>query len=229
MTGPQAALIRHGDYHQRFGAPSALQPYPLTPQGEAQARSCGAEIADLITRKGLGLEPVVHCSRQLRAWQTARIVCDVLADRGHGLEISQTVALSERSVGSVANLTVDEIETILRADPRYDMPPQGWKSDSDYCLPFDGAESLMMAGKRVAAYLATAMTDRPAGSLTLFFGHGASFRHAAHRLGVMTRPEIARFSMFHARPLRLCYNGDGTWVHSGGAWKIRQSKEQFLD
>ncbi|WP_415715697.1 histidine phosphatase family protein [Roseibium sp.] len=229
MTGPRAALIRHGAYHQRVDTPSALQPYPLTEEGEAQARRCGEELAKVIERDGLVLHGVVFCSRQLRAWQTAQIACEVLIDHGHKVEVVQTPALAERSVGSAANLTLDEIERILEADPRFEMPPPGWKSDSDYCLPLQGAESLMMAGVRVASLLKETLKDRPAGSLTLFFGHGASFRHAAHLLGVLTRDEISRFSMYRAKPLQLCHNPDGTWAHSGGKWKIRQAKENALD
>lgn len=229
MTGPQAALIRHGDYHQRSGVPSALQPFPLTAKGEEQARTCGEDLAELIARDKLSLDPVVHCSCQLRAWQTARIACDVLAGHGHKVEINQTPALAERSVGSAANLTMDEIEAVLEADPRFDAPPPDWKSDSDYCLPLQGAESMMMAGKRVAAHLKQSMADKEPGTLTLFFGHGASFRHAAHLLGVLEQQEITRLSMYHALPLRICHNPDGTWSHSGGEWKIRQLRDPPLD
>ncbi|WP_346895775.1 histidine phosphatase family protein [uncultured Roseibium sp.] len=229
MTGPQAALIRHAEYRQRKGVPSALQPFPLTARGETQAQACGEDLATLIARDGLTLDPVVHCSCQLRAWQTARIACDVLAGHGHEVEILQTSALAERSVGSAANLTLEEIEAVLEADPRFEAPPPNWKSDSDYCLPLEGAESLMMAGKRVADHLTLSITDKAPGTLTLFFGHGASFRHAAHLLGVLNRDEIARFSMHHARPLQICHNRDGTWAHSGGAWKIRQQRDRSLD
>ena len=229
MTCPQAGLIRHGDYHQRDRVPSALQPFPLTARGEEQAQACGEDLAMLIAEGGYALDPVVHCSCQLRAWQTARIACDVLERHGHALRINQTTALSERSLGSAANLTLEEIEAALAADPRCEPPPPGWKSDSDYCLPLQGAESLMMAGARVGRYLTQAMADKAPGTLSLFFGHGAWFRHAAHLMGVLTRDEIARFSMYHARPLRLCHNRDGTWAHSGGEWKIRQKTEQMLD
>ncbi len=118
---------------------------------------------------------------------------------------------------------------MLETDPRFEAPPPGWKSDSDYCLPLEGAESLMMAGKRVADHLTRSVTDKAPGTLTLFFGHGASFRHAAHLLGVLNRDEIARFSMHHAQPLQICHNPDGTWAHSGGTWKIRRQKDRSLD
>lgn len=229
MNGPQAALIRHGTYHQRPDVPSALQPFPLTDEGEAQARACGENIAALIVKEGLTLDPVVHCSCQLRAWQTAQIACDVLSIHGHTVEINQTPALAERSLGSAANLTVNEIEAVLSADPRFAPPPPGWKSDSDYCLPLQGAESLMMSGNRVAQHIHQSVAGKAPGSLSLNFGHGASFRHAAHLLGILSCEEIARYSMHHAHPLQIRHNPDGTWAHSGGVWKIRQAKEKILD
>lgn len=224
------ALIRHGAYHQRADTPSALQPHPLTPDGIAQARACAALIQTLQYQHGLDLNPVAYSSRQLRAWQTAREATAALSPDGTAFHITQTEALSERSVGSAANLTVAEIETALAEDPRFDAPPRGWKSNSDYCLPLQGAESLMMAGTRVAGFLSQ-LTQMPetAGKLTLTFGHGAAFRHAAHVLGVMSRAEIAAHSMYHAQPLLLCYKEDGTWSHCGGAWKLRGSQETPLD
>lgn len=228
MTAPIAALIRHGEYHQRPGVPSALQPFALTETGKAQARACGRELAAMIVRDTLTLSPDIHSSRQLRAWQTAQIASKELTTAA-ALSITQSEALAERSVGSAANLTLDEIEDVLANDPRYDAPPPGWKADSGYCLPLQGAESLMTAGRRVADYLTITMAGKAPGTITLFFGHGASFRHAAHVLGLLNRDEIARYSMHHARALLLCHNPDGTWAQCGGAWKIRQLKEQSLD
>ncbi|QDY70721.1 histidine phosphatase family protein (plasmid) [Qingshengfaniella alkalisoli] len=233
MIGHHIALIRHGAYHQRKDTPSALQPFPLTAEGEAQAAECGAEIERILQEQGLTLDPVLHSSCQLRAWQTALIAGEVLKRAGHDVhEVRQTPRLSERSLGSAANLTVREIEAVLDQDPRFEAPPMGWKSDSDYCLPLQGAESLMMAGERVRGYLSETMVEKvrvPPGTVTLFFGHGASFRHAAHLMGVLSRAEIAQYSMYHARPLRLCYTGGDKWVRCGGAWKPRRREEPVLD
>jgi len=229
MTGRVAVLIRHGAYHQLENTPSALQPFPLTAKGKVQAKACGQEVADWLAAQSFSLNPVVYCSPQLRAWQTARIACDVLEEGGYAVEISETPALSERSVGSAANLTLADIERVLTEDPRHDTPPAGWKSDSDYLLPLHGAESLMMAGRRVAAHLESVVNDQGDGSATLFFGHGASFRHAAHVLGILSRQDIARLSMHHAKPLQICRNPDGTWSQCGGSWKIRGAAETALD
>ncbi|ARE39738.1 hypothetical protein RGUI_1597 [Rhodovulum sp. P5] len=225
------ALLRHGAYHQRAGAPSARQPYPLTEEGHAQARAGGAALAAMIAEADLQPDPVIHCSHQLRAWQTATEVADCLRAHGHSVaEIRETGALAERGLGCAANLTVNEIEAILSADPRHDPPPAGWKSNSQYQLPLEGAESLMQAGARVARYLReTVANPGPARRVTIFVGHGASFRHAACHLGLLSEAQLAGLSMHHARPLLFCYSRHGSWRHFEGAWKVRASGDAVLD
>ena len=232
MTPRYVALIRHGDYHQRPGAPSALQPFPLTEKGHAQARACGEEIAQLLNETGWRLDPVAYSSLQLRAWQTARGAAAVLSSKGHVIQVEQTPDLSERALGSAANLTLQEIETALRDDPRFDAPPPGWKADRDYQLPLQGAESMRSAGARVAGWLRRAVAQDTAcetPTLTLVFGHGAAFRHAAHDLGFLSVDDISKFSMYHARPLLLCYKDHARWEHVGGAWKPRARQDTAPD
>jgi 2,3-bisphosphoglycerate-dependent phosphoglycerate mutase len=227
--GRFAALIRHGDYHQQSDAPSALQPHPLTENGRAQAINCGKEVSKILQDNGWDLDPLVHSSTELRAWETA---CLALQQLGVAADIQQSHNLSERSVGSVANLTVDQIEAVLRKDPRYEAPRHGWKSDAHYCLPFPGAESLSMAGKRVADHINHSLPKPPTTQrslLTLFFGHGASFRHAACHMGVLQPEDLPRLSMHHAKPLLICYNFCGSWSHFGGAWKIRNLADPITD
>lgn len=231
MADSYHAIIRHGAYHQRPGTPSARQPYPLTDKGLAQARACGDDLARLIADHDLTLVPVIRSSRQLRAFQTASEIATRLRDHGHQMtEIRETSALAERGLGSAANLTVTEIEEVLRSDPRTAPPPPGWKSDSDYRLPLEGAESLMEAGARVAAHLreAAAATAGP-NSLTIHVGHGAAFRHACHHLGILAKEDLPKLSMFHARALLLCYTGDDRWSRIHGDWKIRPPKEDPVD
>ena len=227
MTDTYHAFFRHGAYHQWSGVPSARQPWALTDDGKAQAQDGANLLTAMLAEHGLTLAPVAYCSRQLRAWQTADILLDALRTQGHEIkDLKETSALAERGLGSAANLTVAEIETALANDPRHASPPKGWKSDSDYCLPLEGAESLMMAGARVATHLEiTGQPDR----VTLHVGHGASFRHACHHLGLLSRADIARFSMFHARPSLICHKADGTWQHFVGAWKIREPKSEPKD
>lgn len=215
-------LIRHGDYRQRAGAPSARQPFPLTETGRAQAAACADAVAEMIAAHDLPAPSALHSSLQLRAWQTA----DILRRALDLPPIAQTAALAERGLGAAANLTVEEIEAVLREDPRHPAPPPGWKSDAEYRLPLDGAESLSEAGARVAAHLRAAA--RP-GTLSIHVGHGASFRHACAHLGVLRREDVPKLSMFHARPSLIRHQAHGIWAHSAGDWKIRPPREAALD
>jgi len=227
-----AALIRHGDYRQRPNTPSAHQPYPLNAEGEAQAARAAAAIGAEARAQGWRLIDPIDSSQLLRAWQTARIIGLALnADREPPIEGFD--ALAERGLGSAANLNQDEIAAVLRDDPRYPEPPPNWKADSHYRLPLQGAESLLEAGERVAAHLQTRMQalrgQADGDSLKLFVGHGAAFRHAAYRLGVLRFEDIARLSMYHASPVYLELLEDGSWQQVAGDWKIRHSNSEFTD
>jgi 2,3-bisphosphoglycerate-dependent phosphoglycerate mutase len=228
-----AAIIRHGHYKQIPDAPSAHQPYPLTPDGEIQAREAEGVIREMMALHDWRLDPVIDCSQMLRSWQTARIIADNLAGQlPVELQLRSFDALAERSVGSVANLTTNQIEQILHQDPRYPEPPADWKANSSYRLPFQGAESLLESGERVAGHLLKRLSGVPASevdTLKLFVGHGASFRHAAFHLGVIEYEEIRRLSMYHGRPVFLELQDDGCWRHIEGAWKVRKSQRIFND
>ncbi|WP_121061474.1 histidine phosphatase family protein [Chachezhania antarctica] len=215
----RAAFIRHGAYRQRDGAPSAWQLYPLTEAGQGDAARGADEIVDLLAELGTRLNPVLHCSPLLRAWQTAEIMAERLAAAGHMVTgLHETVALTERSVGAAANLTGAEIEAILAEDPRHDVPAPGWKAESTYRLPFPGAESLLGAGARVATHVeATAEPDW----LTLYIGHGAAFRHAAHVMGALSLDQVRTLSMFHGRPVVLGRESPNRWRKIAGKWKER--------
>lgn len=209
------AFIRHGAYHQKPDTPSALQPFPLTDQGTEEVHRQAKAFTDWCRDSDQTLAPTLQVSPLLRAWQTAAVFAEALE-----LEMHATDALCERSVGALANLSIDEIETVLAVDPRHQAPPENWKSDSHYCLPVVGAESLLQAGRRVADHvLATAQPNQ----LTLYVGHGASIRHAAFHLGLLAFDDIARLSMHHAQPVVLDLDGDGSpiWGH----WKTRHARE----
>jgi broad specificity phosphatase PhoE len=229
-----AALIRHGDYVQLPNTPSAHQPFPLNPAGEQQAREAAALLRDVCARNGWQLESCIDSSRMLRAWQTARIIAFELADMvPSGLTVTSFDALAERCVGSAANLSVAQIEDIIHRDPRFPDLPAGWKSDSHYCLPLQGAESLVDAGERVAAHLrqrtAGLSQTRDTQCLKLFVGHGAAMRHAAWHLGVLGFEQVAQLSMYHGRPVFIECLPDGSWQHVGGDWKVRQQDVVELD
>jgi len=233
MTRLIAALIRHGDYQQLPDTPSAHQPYPLNDQGVIQAQQGAQHLHEMVIRKGWTLVPAIDSSRLLRAWQTATILADRLAElSSFTAGIESYDALAERSVGCLANLTVAQIEDVLRQDPRVSNPPAEWKADSHYRLPLQGAESLLQAGERVAAHLLQSMTALPPDDhdqVKIFVGHGAAFRHAAYHLGVLEFGQLRQLSMFHCRPVMLEYMTNGSWRHVEGDWKVRAQQSSFTD
>ncbi|MDG6773715.1 histidine phosphatase family protein [Thiomicrorhabdus sp. ZW0627] len=223
------AFVRHGDYQQKDQVPSALQPYGLTNLGCEQAFESAIRIQQFAEEYDCEIDPTVVSSTLLRAWQTADYIAQGLQIP---YQIRQTAKLVERSVGAAANLTVSEIEAILEEDPRYPNPPKQWKSDSDYKLPFEGAESLMQAGQRVADEITQTFSElsENAGynTLKIMVGHGASFRHAAHILGVLEREEIRGLSMYYGVPVFFEYHPHETpaWRKVAGDWKVRQQASQ---
>ena len=234
MTRLIAALIRHGDYHQLTDTPSAHQPFPLNDRGKQQAASAAHDLRRQLHEQRWELYHEIDCSGLLRAWQTADIFRQTLSDCfQQPALLKETQQLAERGLGIAGNLSIRQIESLLMEDPRYKSPPADWKSDSHYCLPYPGAESLMMAGERVAHHLETRMaalaTAVCGDTLQLFVGHGAAFRHGAHQLGVLEFGQIARLSMFHAEPVYLEYHGPGRWTHIAGDWKIRGSGSDYKD
>lgn len=229
-----AAVIRHGDYRQLPDTPSAHQPFPLTTEGESQARRAAAALRETIDSKAWTLSAVVHSSQMLRAWQTAQIITRELSTSFPSPpQLIGFDALAERGLGCAANLSIPEIETIIHDDPRYPDLPRDWKSNSRFRLPLQGAESLLQAGSRVADHISRQMqalaSNAQSDTLQLFIGHGAAFRHAAYHLGILGYEQIAQLSMHHAQPLFLEYlSGDG-WRHIGGEWKIRTSHSEHTD
>ena len=225
---PVAIFIRHGDYHQLPDTPSAHQPFALNDEGRKQALACIPLLNSMLQENHWQLHPVIHSSNLLRGWQTAMILAEEMSEieKVQGFD-----ELAERGLGSVANLSVSQIEKILDEDPRFDSPPPDWKSNSHYCLPLQGAESLMMAGERIAAHVQHSIesleTDTGKTVALLFVGHGAAFRHAAHKLGVLEFEEIKKLSMYHATPVALQKQADGSYRHVGGEWKLRDAQEKL--
>ena len=228
-----AALIRHGDYHQLADTPSAHQPYPLNNAGESQAQEAAQQLRNIMLRNDWSLVPAIDSSRMLRAWQTAVIFADRLAGLSAAApQVESYDALAERGVGCLANLTTTQIEAVLREDPRVSDPPVDWKADSHYCLPLQGAESLLQAGERVAAHLSqtmAALVPDEQDRLKIFVGHGAAFRHAAYHLGVLEFGQIRQLSMYHCRTVMIEYLPGQQWRHVEGEWKVRAESSHFTD
>ena len=227
-----AILIRHGNYDQLENTPSAHQPFSLNKEGREQASNAVQLINEMVQENNWILDPVIHSSNLQRAWQTANIIAD-------GLSQTKSVAgfdeLAERGLGSAANLTIEQIEQVIEQDARYESLPDNWKSDSYFCLPLQGAESLMNAGKRVADHLLKTLLEIKLSTTNeetiakIFVGHGAAFRHAAFQLGVLQFEQLKQLSMFHAQPVALEFDAEQVWKHVAGEWKVRNNKEMNLD
>ncbi|NOQ35566.1 MAG: hypothetical protein GQ569_06685 [Methylococcaceae bacterium] len=232
MSRLVAALIRHGDYHQLKDTPSAYQPFPLNKNGEQQSRQLATKITNVLAEQQWTLAEQIDSSNLLRAYQTAALLKQqlTLPNLKHcGFDV-----LAERSVGaSCANLTNTQIMDVLRQDPRYPELPEDWKSNSYFSLPFEGAESLLDAGKRVATHLNLSMSAMrffcKQDTLKVFVGHGAAFRHAAHHLGILEFDDIAKLSMYHCEPVYLELLPNNRWQHIAGGWKVREKQNQYTD
>ena len=219
-------LLRHGAYDQPPNIPSAHLPYPLAESGLAQARAAAAPVLQQAASEHWEIEPVIDSSRLLRAWQTASLLAEELQTQLHRpFRVTEFEALAERSVGAAANLTVEQIAAVLQQDPRCEPLPPDWQRNAFYRLPFQGAESLVQAGERVAVFLEERAADLVGRAsrdvLKLVVGHGGSFRFAAVRLGVLRPEEAAGLSMHYATPVFLERRDAFTWVHVAGAWKER--------
>jgi 2,3-bisphosphoglycerate-dependent phosphoglycerate mutase len=230
-----AALVRHGEYRQPAGMPSAHLPYPLTAAGEEQARQGASEIDAMARERGLKLHSVLDSSRMLRAWQTATTMAHTLEGLSalNDARVEEFDALAERGLGAAANLTMKEIEAIVQEDPRHGPLPPDWKLHSDFRLPLQGAESLLDAGERAARHisnrLASAEHSTDAALLKVFVGHGGAFRYAAVHLGVLRPAEARKLSMHHCRPVLIERLGADRWQHIAGHWKARPPAEASRD
>lgn len=232
------AFVRHGDYEQPPGVPSAHLPYPLTALGKQQAAGAAVLLKDFASRESCDIYPVIDSSCQLRGWQTATIIAAELDQHANGeLTVESFEQLAERGLGSAANLSVEQIEAVITADPRYQPLPDGWKSDSYFRLPLQGAESLMQAGERVMQHVNARakrlQNEITADTLKIFVGHGAAFRHAAVHMGLLTVRQALALSMYHCQPVyfeRLQNHLDNNeWRHIAGEWKIRQQQDLNTD
>ena len=233
------AFVRHGEYQQPPGVPSAHLPYPLTPGGMKQASEAAERLLTVAAKENWNIDPVIDSSCQLRGWQTASIIAGELtgsereqqADSGPIVESFEQLA--ERCLGSAANLTVEQIESIVEADPRYDSLPAGWKSGSYFRLPLQGAESLMQAGERVKQHVTqradSLERELSVDTLKVFVGHGAAFRHAAVHMGLLTTEQAVALSMYHCQPIFIERLQENRWQHIAGEWKIRKVKGLDLD
>ena len=221
------ALIRHGDYEQRSNTPSAHQPWSLNADGRQQATECAKQLNQISEQLKLPISAHWFSSPLARAQETARIVRENLMNDA-SIELCDD--LMERGLGAANNLTIDEIEICLKALNLFEQTPSDWKSNSHFQLPLPGAESLMDAGIRVSQRLLSIAQDiKNQGAIIPVVGHGAAFRHAAYRLGILQFEDIKKYSMHFAQPVVISQNQKGEWTHSAGEWKVRQQLTDFTD
>jgi 2,3-bisphosphoglycerate-dependent phosphoglycerate mutase len=219
-----AAFVRHGDFDRPENTASAHSPRGLSPLGRRQAEAAATPIAALCREHGLTIDGRIEASQLLRAWETANLLATALApltDRTH--HVTEHDELLERSLGSAANLTLDEISELLARDPRLDPLPEGWRRMPEFRLPLPGAESLMQAGARAAARVVESMDsipdDDPTDVARLFVAHSGCLRHAAVVLGAIDVRQVAGLSMDFLGCVLLEKTASGDWVHLAGSFE----------
>ena len=67
-------FLRHAEYEQPKGVPSALLPHPLTSDGFIQAKEGAKKLCAFFDGNPDLLPPYIECSILLRAYQTAQII-----------------------------------------------------------------------------------------------------------------------------------------------------------
>jgi 2,3-bisphosphoglycerate-dependent phosphoglycerate mutase len=228
MTGARGrrvvGLVRHGHFDRPKNTASAHRILPLSPAGREQARNGVDAIAALCENESLELDTTIEVSQLLRAWQTGAILAETLFERtGKTFSVEEHDEIIERGLGSCANLRFDEIEATLALDPRLAPLPVGWRRIPDFCLPVQGAESLMQAGTRTAAYIEASMASIPEDDsrdlLRLFVAHSGCLRHAAVALGVVPKSEVSQLSMDFCQTILLEDSPAIGWNHLAGQWK----------
>jgi broad specificity phosphatase PhoE len=202
METTRVLLVRHGqsqgNAERRFGGHS---PTPLSELGHRQAEA---------TARALAAERVtaVYSSDLLRAVQTAEPLA--LAT---GLEVNQTAALRERSVGHMEGLTFEEAAEAHPAEYAALL-----RRDFEHVLA--GGESYRQLLDRAAAELDRAVEAHRGGTVALFSHTGTICILALHLMGALDAPRlkpvwlsssncgVTRFSIDHGGLVRLTAAND---------------------
>lgn len=221
-----AALMRHGHFDRPENVASAHSLFPLSERGRDQARHAADPILELCEELGLELDPRIESSQLLRAWETANLIAESLTERtAKRFYVLQRDELVERGLGSCANMTFDEIRAVLAADPRLGSLPEGWRRMPEFRLPVRGAESLMQAGARTAARVATSLAsipdEDPRDLMRLFVAHSGCLRHAVVQLGALDVRVVPGLSMDFTQAVFVEKLPNGDWVHIAGQFKKR--------
>jgi probable phosphoglycerate mutase len=190
-------LIRHGqsqgNAERRFGGHSATA---LSERGRQQAEGTARAIqSESIT--------AIYSSDLLRAVETATPLAEVL-----GLEIIQTSAFRERSVGHMEGLTFEEA-----AEQYPDEYAALLRRDFDHVLL--GGESYRQLLDSAAQHLDRAIEENAGGTIAVFSHTGTICILALHLMGALDAPEL--------RPVWIASSNCGITrfeLHAGGFLRV---------
>jgi broad specificity phosphatase PhoE len=165
----QLILVRHGEStsNVRRIATSALEGYPLTDRGRAQAAVAARRVAQQHVDH-------IYCSPILRARDTARII-------GLHVEAPVSVAngLEEIDVGVHEGRSEDDAATSGAVNF------ERWLRDGDLAHGFEGGETACQATRRVTGTLAGIVARHP-GQTVVAVSHGGalalSLMHLCHNV-----------------------------------------------
>ena len=170
-------IVRHGqsvwNLENRF---TGFENPPLTPQGEAEAKSAGEKL------RAAGIVPhTVFTSTLERAWRTAQLV---LASAGYDLPMTKVDDLRERDYGDLTGLNKSET-----AEKYGDEQVHIWRRSYDIAPP--GGESLadvvVRAGDYFRAHILPLLNDEKD---VMIAAHGNSLRALLIVLGLYTPQNI---------------------------------------
>ena len=172
METTRVLLVRHGqsrgNAERRFGGHA---PTPLSELGHRQAEATARALA------GEGVT-TVYSSDLLRAVETAEPLA-----RATGLEVRQTAALRERSVGLMEGLTFEEAAAAHPEEYAALL-----RRDFEHVLA--GGESYRQLLDRAAAELDRAVEENRGGTVAVFSHAGTIGILALHLMGALDAPAL---------------------------------------
>jgi 2,3-bisphosphoglycerate-dependent phosphoglycerate mutase len=219
-----AVFMRHGALKHPAGIAGGNLPYPLTAAGENQVADAGHRLAALADDMGFKIEDDLECSPNEGTWQTAAIVGEELEDLTHrSYRALERAEMAGRSLGSVANLKLTQIESLVEDDARFTKAPKGWQSKTDYRPPFAGAETLGGAGERLGGFVRRRVEEMwphlTGDTLKVFVGHGSALIHGAAFLGVIPKKRAAQLALPHTAWALIEFNAAGQCTLIDADWR----------
>jgi 2,3-bisphosphoglycerate-dependent phosphoglycerate mutase len=219
-----AVFMRHGALKHPAGIAGGNLPFPLTAAGEEQAVEAAHRLAALADEMDFKVDDDIECSPNEAAWQTAAIVGEELEERHtRGYRALERAEMAGRSLGSVANLKVAQIESMIKEDPRFSKAPKGWLSKTDYRPPFAGVETLGAAGERLGGFVRRRVEEMwphlTGDTFKVFVGHNSALMHAAAHLDVLPTKRAAQLALPHAAWALIEFNAAGRCTLVDADWR----------